>query len=82
MYIYTRVYTLWKLRGGVALLRMTWVVSCPAAPPTYGKVRLVTIDAFLGPSAPKWGWPIRVERNDVITLFDGGTMDSRWALTS
>ena len=23
-YIYTRVYTLWKLRGGVALLRMTW----------------------------------------------------------
>ena len=58
------------------------VVSCPAAPPTYGKVRLVTIDAFLGPSAPKWGWPIRVERNDVITLFDGGTMDSLWALTS
>ena len=31
--------------------------------------------------APKWGWPIRVERNDVITLFDGGTMDSLWALT-
>ena len=58
------------------------LVSCPAAPPTYGKVRLVTIDAFLGPSAPKWGWPIRVERNDVITLFDGGTMDSLWALTS
>ena len=22
--LYTRVYTLWKLRGGVALLRMTW----------------------------------------------------------
>ena len=59
-----------------------YVVSCPAAPPTYGKVRLVTIEAFLGPSAPKWGWPIRVERNDVITLFDGGTMDSLWALTS
>ena len=55
------------------------VVSCPAAPPTYGIGRLVTIDAFLGPSAPKWGWPIRVERNDVITLFDGGSL---WALTS
>ena len=63
-------------------LTLSNLVSCPAAPPTYGKVRLVTIDAFLGPSAPKWGWPIRVERNDVITLFDGGTMDSLWALTS
>ena len=32
------------------------LVSCPAAPPTYGKVRLVTIDAFLGPSfSPKMG---------------------------
>ena len=60
------------------------VVSCPAAPPTYGIGRLVTIDAFLGPSAPKWGWPIRVERNDVITLFDAAQWDSLWgwALTS
>ena len=43
------------------------LVSCPATPIREG----TSGNAFLGPSAPKWGWPIRVERNDVMTLFDG-----------